>query len=104
MSFDRSVCCLIVGCAIQLFRRPLPRVLLHGQNDPNEEAEARIAAQMVHKTIHKALANYNQVLANTIGNVMKKVFFGAPVDQVGPSYFNGFNPSAVESNVPSSSQ
>ena len=57
-------------------KTPLPRVLLHGQSDPNEEAEARIATQMVHKTVHKAFTNQNQVLANTIGNIMKEVFFG----------------------------
>ena len=82
----------------------LPRVLLHGQSNPNEEAKARIAALMVHKTIHEAFTNHNKVLANAIGNVMKEVFFRAPVDQVGPSYFNGFNPSAMGSSGPSSSQ
>jgi hypothetical protein len=81
----------------------LPRVHLHGQSDLNEEAEARIATQMVHKTIHEAFMNHNQMLDNTIGNVMKEVFFKAPVDQVGPSYFNTFNPSAMGSSVPSSS-
>ena len=70
----------------------------------NKEAEARIAAEMVHKTIHEAFTNHNQVLANTIGNVMKEVFFGLPVDQVGPSYFNGYNSSAVGSSVLSSNQ
>ena len=59
---------------------------------------------MVHKTVHEAFTNHNKVLANTIGNVTKEVFFGAPVDQVGPSYFNGYNPSAVGRSVPSSSQ
>ena len=53
----------------------LLRVLLHGRNDPNEEVEARIVAQMVHKTVHEAFTNHNQVLANTIGNVIKEVFF-----------------------------
>ena len=61
-------------------------------------------AHLVQKTIHKAFANHNKVLANTIGNVLKEVFFGAPVDQVGPSYFNGYNPLAIGSSVPSSSQ
>ena len=78
--------------------------VLHGQSDSNEEAKARVAAQMVHKTIHEAFMNHNQVLANTISDVMKEVFFGAPVDQVGPSYFNNFNPLAMGSNVPGSSQ
>ena len=50
---------------------------------------------MAHKTVHEAFTNYNQVLANTIGDVMKDVFFGAPIDQEGPSYFNGCNPLAV---------
>ena len=59
---------------------------------------------MVHKTIHEAFTNHNRVLANTIGNVMKEAFFAASVDQVGPSYFNGCNPSAIGSSVPSSSQ
>jgi hypothetical protein len=52
----------------------------------------------------KAFTNHNKVLANTIGNVLKEVFFRALVDQVGPAYFNGFNPSAMENNVPGSSQ
>jgi hypothetical protein len=44
------------------------------------------------------------VLANTIGNVLKEVLFGAPVDQVGPAYSNGFNPSTMGNNLPSPSQ
>ena len=97
----KSVYCLIAGRAIQSFRRLLPIVLLHGQS---EDLEARATAQLVHKTVHEAFTNHNKVLANTIGNVMKEVFFGLPVDQVGPSYFNGYNSSAVGSSVPSSSQ
>ena len=85
MSYSRT-------CDSVIQKIPLPRALLHGQNDPNKEAEARIAAQMVHKTVHESFTNHNRVLANTIGNVMKEVFFGASVDQVGPSYFNSYNP------------
>ena len=59
---------------------------------------------MVHKTVNEAFTNHNPVLANTIGNVLKQVFFRALIDQVGPAYFNGFNPLAMGSNVPSSSQ
>jgi hypothetical protein len=44
------------------------------------------------------------VLVNTIGNVLKEVFFRALVDQVGPVYFNGFKPSAMGNNIPGSSQ
>ena len=61
-------------------------------------------AHLVHKTISEALTNHNQILANSIGNVMKQVIYGALVDQVGPAYSNDFNPSAVGSNVTSSSQ
>ena len=82
-------------------KTPLPSVLLHGQS---EEAEARAIAHLVHKAIHETFTNHNQILANLIGNVMKQVFFGAPVDQVGPAYSNGYNPSHVGSSVPSSSQ
>ena len=63
-----------------------------------------VTTHLVHKTISEALTNHNQILANSIGNVMKHVLFGAPVDQVGPTYSNGFNPLVVGSNVPSSSQ
>ena len=82
-------------------KTPLPSVLLHGQS---EDVEAKTTAHLVHKTVHEAFTNHHKVLANTIGNVLKEVFFGAPVDQVGPAYFNGFNPLAVGSNVPGSSQ
>ena len=78
----------------------LPSVLLHGKS---EDVEARTNARLVHKTVHKAFTNHNKVLANTVGNVLKEVFFGALVDQVGPAYFNGFNSSAVGSNEPGSS-
>jgi hypothetical protein len=79
-SSERSVCCLTVGCDLVVQKIPLPRVLLHGQNDSSEEAEARVAAQLVHKTVHEAFTNHNQVLVNSTGNVMKEVFYGAPVD------------------------
>jgi hypothetical protein len=82
-------------------KTPLPSVLLHGQS---EDVEARTTAHLVHKTIHEAFTNHNKVLANTIGNVLKDLFIGVPVDQVGPAYSNGLNPSAVGSNIPSTSQ
>ena len=61
-------------------------------------------AHLVNKTVHEAFTNHNKVLANTIGNVMKEVFFRASVDQVGLSYSNGMNPLAMGSNIPSTSQ
>ena len=65
-------------CDLVIQKTPLPSVLLHGQS---EDVEARTTAHLVHKTVHEAFINHNKVLANTIGNVMKEVFFGAPVDQ-----------------------
>jgi hypothetical protein len=59
---------------------------------------------MIHKIVIEVITNHNLTLANTVGNVMKTVFFGALVDQTGPAYFSGFNPLAVGSNVTSSSQ
>jgi len=52
----------------------------------------------------KPLQSTIKVLANTIGNVLNEVFFGAPTDQVGTAYSNDFNPSGVGSNMPGSSQ
>jgi excinuclease UvrABC helicase subunit UvrB len=77
------------------------KVLLHGQS---EDVKARTTAHLVHKTVHEAFTNHNKVLATTTGNVLKEVFFRAPVDQVGPSYFNGYNPLTIGSSFPSSSQ
>ena len=82
-------------------KTPLPSVLLHGQS---EDVEVRTTAHLVHKTVHEAFINHNKVLANTIGNVLKEIFFGAPVDQVEPAYSNGFDPSTVGNNIPGSSQ
>jgi hypothetical protein len=82
-------------------KTPLPSVLLHGQS---EDIEARTTAHLVHKIVHEAFTNHIMVLANTIGNVLKENFFGAPVDQIRLAYSNGFNPLAVGSNVPGSSQ
>ena len=58
---------------------------------------------MINKIANEVITNHNQMLANTVGNVMKTIFFAAPVDQTGPAYFSGFNPLAMGSNVTSSS-
>ena len=102
---NRSDCCLTIGRGKSIVKKTsLPRVLLHGQSDPDGEAEARLAAQMIHKTVNEVITNHNQTLVNTVINIMKTILFGALVDQIGSAYFSGFNPSAVGSNVTSSSQ
>jgi hypothetical protein len=50
---------------------------------------------LVHKAVHEVFTNHNRVLANTIGNVLKEIFFGASVDQVGLAYSNSFDPSGM---------
>ena len=79
----------------------LRRVLLHGQS---EDVKARTTTHLVYKTIHEAFTNHNKMLTNMISNVLKEIFFGALVDQVGPAYSNGFDPLAVGNNTPGSSQ
>jgi hypothetical protein len=59
---------------------------------------------LVHKTVHEAFTNHNKVLGNTIGNVLKEIFFEALVDQVGLAYSNGLNHLAMGNNIPSTSQ
>jgi hypothetical protein len=88
-------------CNSVIQKTPLPSILLHGQS---EDIEARTTAHLVHKTIYEAFINHKKVLVNTIDNVLKEVFFGAPVDQMGPAYFNAFNPLAMENNIPGSIQ
>ena len=34
------------------------------------------------------MLNHNEVFLNTLHNTMKEVFYGYPIDQVGPAYYN----------------
>jgi hypothetical protein len=69
-------------------KTPLPSVLLHGQS---EDVEVRTIAHLVHKIVHESFTNHNKVLANMIDNVMKEVFFGAPVDLYFPKGRHSIN-------------
>lgn len=73
---------------------PLPRILLAGQKDGEEEADMMFLTDIIHKIIHEALGNHNEVFLNTFRNIMKEVFYGAPIDQVGLVYFN-IPPSSI---------
>jgi hypothetical protein len=75
----REKCLLSYSRTLDLVvqKTPLPSALLHGQS---EDVEARTTAHLVHRTVQKAFMNHNKVLANIIGNVLKEVFFGTPVD------------------------
>ena len=71
---------------IQIY--PLPRVLLYGQTDANETEDRRFFMEAINKSVHDAMLNHNKVFLNTFHNIMKEVFHGFPVDQVGPAYYN----------------
>ena len=67
---------------------PLPRVLLHGQTDADKAKDMHFFIEAVNKSIHDAISNHNEVFLNTFHNTMKEVFYGFPVDQDGPAYYN----------------
>ena len=67
---------------------PLPRVLLHRQSDVDEAEDRRFFVEDVNKSVHDAILNHNIVFLNTFHNTMKEVFYGYPIDQVGPVYYN----------------
>ena len=69
---------------------PLPRVLLHGQSDIDEDEDRRFFMEAVNKSIHDAILNHNIVFLNTFHNTMKEVFHGYSIDQVGPVYSTRF--------------
>lgn len=71
---------------IQKFQ--LLRILLSGQRDEDEEANKKFVVDSIHKIIHEALGNHNEVFLNMFRNVLKEVMCSAPVDQTGPAYFN----------------
>ena len=102
---------------IESFEKKIQNILQHNTMSSNKETDLRKqsynyrvnytmcndSTPTIPWPVHEALTNHNHVLANSIGNVMKEAFFAASVDQVGPSYFNGYNPSTVGSSVLSSS-
>ena len=66
----------------------LPRVLLHGQTDADEAEERCFFMEAVNKYVHDAILNHNAVFLNTFHNIMKEVFHGYPIDQIGLAYYN----------------
>jgi hypothetical protein len=63
-----------------------------------------MAADIVNKSVSDGLTNHNKILINSFSNVMKEVFYGAPVDLVGPAYYNLSCLSAPGTNMASTSQ
>jgi tetraacyldisaccharide-1-P 4'-kinase len=66
----------------------LPRVLLSGQRDEDEDADKKFAMDAMHKIVREALTNHNTTFFNTFTNVMTEVMCGVPIQQTGPAYFN----------------
>jgi len=85
-------------------KHSLPMVLLHGQRDPDDEAETKASADMVHKSVHDALRNHYETFLNTFHNIMKEVFHGAPINQRGPADYNILHPSTQGTNQVGTSQ
>ena len=69
---------------------PLPRVLLHGQSDTDEAEYRHFFMEAVNKSVH---GQSDTVFLNTFHNIIKEVFHGYPIDQVGPVYYNITHPS-----------
>ena len=67
---------------------PLPRVLMHGQSDTDEANDRHFFIDAVNKSVHDAMLNHNTTFLNTFHNIMKEVFYGCPIDQVGLAYYN----------------
>ena len=65
---------------------PVLRVLMHGQSDTDETDDMRFFIEAVNKSVHDAMLNHNTTFLNTFHNTMKEVFYGFPLDQVGPAY------------------
>lgn len=79
-------------------------MLLHGQLDTQEDTDKKFVVDTVHKSIHEALKNHNEMFLNTLHNIMKEVFYGAPIDQIRPAYFNIPHPSTQGNNIAGTSQ
>jgi hypothetical protein len=83
---------------------PLPRVLLHGQSDIDEEQGRHIFIETANKAVHNAMGNHNTIVLTTFWNIMNTVFKGSPIDQYGPSYFNIASPTTHGTYQVSTSQ
>jgi hypothetical protein len=82
----------------------LPRVLIHGQSDTAEADDRHFFVDVVNKSVHNAMLNHNTTFLNIFHNTMKEVFYGFPLDQVGPAYYNIPHPSTQGTNHAGTSQ
>ena len=72
--------------------------MIHGQLDTDEVDDRRFFVDAVNKYVHDAMLNHNTTFLNTFHNTMKEVFYGFPLDQVGPAYYNIPHSSTQETN------
>jgi hypothetical protein len=61
---------------------------MHGQSDTDEAKDRHLFIEAVNKSVHDAISNHNTTFLNTFHNIMKEVFHGYPINQVGPTYYN----------------
>ena len=59
--------------------------------------------EAINKSVHEAISNHNEAFLDTFHNVMKEVFYGFPVGQVGSAYYNIPHPSTQGTNQVSTS-
>ena len=72
--------------------------MIHGQSDTDEADDRHFFVDAVNKYVHDALLNHNTAFLNTFHNIMKEVFHGYPIDQIGPAYYNIPYPSTQKTN------
>ena len=50
--------------------------------------DRRFFVEAINKSVHDAMLNHNTAFLNIFHGTMKEVFYGFPLDQVGPVYYN----------------
>ena len=71
---------------------------MHVQSDIDEADDRRFFVEAVNKFVHDVMLNHNTAFLNTFHNIMKEVFHGYPIDQVGLAYYNIPHPSTQGTN------
>ena len=76
-----------------VLKQPMPRVLMPGETDTTDKEEQQFMMDLFNKMINEAITNHQAYFLKTFGNIMKEIFAGFPVNQMGPAYFNQYTAS-----------
>ena len=74
-----------------------------GSQIQNEADDRLFFVDAIYKSVHDAMLNHYIDFLNTFHNTMKEVFYGYPIDQIGPAYYNIPHPSTQGTNQASTS-